>query len=75
MEVMDRLRLVAELTPQQTADWEYVKTTWDKKGADAADVDWARMFAEMIQKILNDLVDGRGNALSEFMHREAQRVS
>ena len=74
MEVMDRLRLIAELTPQQTADWDYFKTMWDKNGADAMEQDWARLFAEMIQKILNDLVDGRGNALSEFMHRETKRV-
>ena len=74
MEVMERLRRVAALSPQQTADWEYFKTTWDKTMATAAEQDWAEMFAQIVQNIGNDLTAGTKNALSEFMHRETQRV-
>ena len=74
MEVMERLRRVAALSPQQTADWEYFKTTWDKTMATATEEDWAEMFAEIVQNIVNELTVGTTNALSEFMHRETQRV-
>ena len=40
MEVMERLRRVATLSPQQTADWEYFKTTWDRTMAAATEEDW-----------------------------------
>ena len=36
--------------------------------------DWAEVFAENLQKIINDLSAGKTNALSELMHRETQRV-
>ena len=74
MEVMERLRRVAALSPQQTADWEYFKTTWDKTMAAAAEEDWAAMFAQIVQKIMDDLAAGTTNALSEFMHRETHRA-
>ena len=74
MEVMERLRRVATLSPQQTADWECFKTTWDKTMAAAAEEDWAAMFAQIVQKIMDDLTAGITNALSEFMHRETQRI-
>ena len=74
MAVMERLRRVAPLTPQQTADWEYFKTTWDKTMSTATNEDWAQIFAHLVQNIINDLTAGRRNALSEFMHKEAQRV-
>ena len=74
MEVVARLRRVAALSPQQTADWEYFKTTWDKPMATATDEDWAQMFAQIAQDIMNELTAGTTNALSAFMHRETQRV-
>ena len=42
--------------------------------AEAHGENWAQLFAELIQKVLNDLADGRRNALSEFMHNETRRV-
>ena len=74
VEVMERLRRVAALSPQQTADWEYFKTTWDKTMATAANEDWGVMFAHIVQNILNELTAGAKSALSDFMHREARRV-
>ena len=41
---------------------------------DACEEDWAQMFAEILQIIMNDLTVGKKNALSVFMHRETQRV-
>ena len=35
---------------------------------------WAELFAQLVQKVLNDLAEGRSNALSEFVHNETRRV-
>ena len=74
LEVLQRVRKAAELSPEQTGQWDYVKTVWDQKMAEAHGENWAQLFAELIQKVLNDLADGRRNALSEFMHNETKRV-
>ena len=42
--------------------------------AENCEEDWAQMFAEMIQGVMNDLANGKTNALSLFMHKETQRV-
>ena len=41
--------------------------------AEAHGEDWAELFAELVQQALNDLGDGRSNALSVFMHNETRR--
>ena len=74
LEVLERIRKVAELTPAQTGGWDCFKSNWDKTMAQAMGQDWAEVFAENMQKIINDLSAGKTNALSEFMHRETQRV-
>ena len=74
LEVLQRLRKAAELSPEQTSQWEYFKTTWDREMAEAHGEDWAELFAEMVQQVLNDLGEGRSNALSVFMHNETKRV-
>ena len=35
---------------------------------------WAELFAQLVQKVVNDLAEGRRNALSVFMHNEIRRV-
>ena len=35
---------------------------------------WAELFAQMMQQVLNDLGEGKSNALSLFMHNETRRV-
>ena len=72
--MLQRLRKAAEVSPEQTSQWEYFKTTWDREMAEAHGEDWAELFAEMVQQVLNDLVEGRSNALSVFMHNETRRV-
>jgi len=46
LEVLQRLRRAAELSPQQTSQWEYFKTNWDREMAEAHGEDWAELFAE-----------------------------
>ena len=74
MEVMNRLRKVADLSPEQTADWEYFKTAYDQAMVDAVGKDWGRMFSQIVQQIIEDVVAGKTNALSEFMYNETLRV-
>ena len=42
--------------------------------AEAHGEDWAELFAEMVQQVVNDLGEGLSNALSVFMHNETKRV-
>ena len=74
LEVLERVRLIAELLPKQRNDWEYFRMNWDKQMADNHGEDWAEMFAEMIQHVLDELSAGHSNAFSAFMHKETQRV-
>ena len=42
--------------------------------ADAQGEDWTELFSHIVQKVINDLVDGKRNALSIFMEQESKRV-
>ena len=72
--VLERIRLIAELSIEQRNDWEYFKTHWDREMAKAQGEKWAEAFAEMMQNVLTLLQNGETNAFSVFMHRETQRV-
>ena len=74
MQVLQALRKAAELTPEQTSQWEFFKTQWDSRMAATHGDEWAQLFAEMVQKVVNDLQEGRKEALSQFMHNETRRV-
>ena len=74
MEVMERLRRVAELTPEQTGAWDFFKTQWDRAMAEVMGEDWAETFAQIMQNIMNDLSNGKTNAFSDFMHKETLRA-
>ena len=74
LEVLQRVRRAAVLAPEQTSQLEYFTTTWDREMAEAQGEDWAELFAQQVQKVLNDLADGQHNALSVFMHNETSRV-
>ena len=73
-EVLQRLRSVAKLSPQQENDWEYFVTSWDREMANAQGEEWGTVFAEIIQNLSNQLEAGNKNALSEFMYNETKRV-
>ena len=74
LEVLERLRKAAELSPEQTSQWDFFKTMWDRQMAEAHGEEWAELFAQLVQQVLNDLGEGRRNALSVFMHNETKRV-
>ena len=74
LQVLQALRKAADLTPLQTSHWEFFKTQWDSKMAATHGEEWAQLFAEMVQKVVNDLQEGRKEALSQFMHNETRRV-
>ena len=73
-EVLNRVRALAELSSEQQNDWRLFATTWDAQMAEAHGADWAGLFAEIVQRLLNDLEGGNRNALSEFMRCESERV-
>ena len=73
-EVLDRVCAVAQLSPQQRNDWDYFRTAWDKAMAEAKGEEWAKLFAEIIQSVIQDLEAGKTNALSKFMYNETRRV-
>ena len=74
MLVLQRVRKATVLAPEQTSQWEYFTTTWDRVMADVHGEDWAELFAQQVQKVLNDLAAGQSNALSVFMNKETRGV-
>ena len=42
--------------------------------AEAKGEEWATLFAEIIQSVIQDLEAGKTNALSKFMYNETRRV-
>ena len=72
--MLESLRRAAELTAQQTSAWDFFKTTWDQEMAEAHGENWAELFAQLVQKVIDHLAEGRRNALSLFMHNETRRV-
>ena len=73
-EVLERLRSIAALSIEQNNDWEYFVTSWDREMAHGQGENWGSVFAEIIQKLRNDLEAGNTNALSDFMYKETKRV-
>ena len=74
LQVLQALRKAAELSPEQTSQWDFFKTQWDTKLAAIHGDGWGQLFAEIVQKVVDDLVGGRRDALSVFMHNETRRV-
>ena len=54
LEVLQRLRRAAELSPEQTSQWEYFKAIWDREMAGSHGEDWAEIFAQMVKQVLDD---------------------
>ena len=72
--VLDQVREVGELSPQQTFRWTFSKTAWDESMAAFHKDKWAGVFAEMMQNILQALLAGQTDALSVFVESEKARV-
>ena len=73
-EVMQRVRNVAELSDEQSNDWEFFARAWDSQLSAASCKEWGKIFAETMQGVLDKLPNGEYTALSDFMERETQRV-
>ena len=73
-EVLNRVRSFADLPLEQRNDWQYFVATWDSNMAEEHGEDWAGLFAEIVQNVINELEAGNRNALSEFMQQESERV-
>ena len=74
LEVMQRVRNAAELSDEQSIDWEFFARSWDGQLANALCKEWGRQFAETMQGLLERLLNGERAALSDFMQKETQRV-
>ena len=71
---MNRVRDIAALSRDQKADWKFFSTAWDENMVEAHGENWAQLFAEILQNVLNDLASGNTAAPSEFMRSETQRI-
>ena len=74
LQVFQSLRNSAELSPEQTSQCDFFKTQWDTKMAAIHGDGWGQLFAEIVQKVVDELVGGRRDALSVFMRNETRRV-
>ena len=54
-------------------DFAWWKDAWDNKVLEEHGAEWARVFAEWVQKVLADFENGVGNAFSLFVHAETRR--
>ena len=71
-EVLDRLaRIKAGLSAGQKNDWPWFKDAWDKDMVKQHGADWAKVFSQWIQGVLDD---ERSNAFSIFVYSETCRV-
>ena len=73
-EVLERIRAIAPLSAEQANDWENFKLSWDKEMSSTHGEDWADLFAEWTNHVLEELAAGNANAFSLFMFHESQRV-
>ena len=73
-DVLERVREVAELSPEQTCQWTYFKLTWDQQMAEIHWGAWGGLSAEIIRKLLGDLLGGKADVLSVFVGGEKKRV-
>ena len=48
-EVLDRVREVAGLSPEQTCHWSFFKRAWDETMAETHGVNWGGLFAQIVQ--------------------------
>ena len=72
--VLDQVREVGELSAEQTFHWVFFKTAWDESMMAFHKEQWAGVFAQVVQNILTDLLEGKTDALSVFVENEKARV-
>ena len=75
LEVMNRIRVISEISAPQRNEWSQFTSEWDSAMKAEHGENWGNVFAEIMQNIVNEVVDGgRIAALSQFMHKESLRV-
>ena len=73
-DVLDRMaRLGTGLSAPQRNDFAWFKDAWDTAMLVDHGAEWPRTFAEWMQRLLNDIPEGAGNAFSMFAHPETRR--
>ena len=72
--VLDRVsRLGAGLSPAQANDFQWFKENWDHVNETHLAAAWPEKFAELIQKVQDDITGGIADAFSKFIHAESAR--
>ena len=74
LDSMDRFLSVARFTPAQEVQWVAFRISWDDIIAGHHQDKWGKLFSEMMMGLLNDIADGKIEALSAFMEDEKSRV-
>ena len=72
--VLDQVLEVGELSARQTEHWSFFKSAWDTAMAAVHKENWATYFAEMVHRVLQELLAGKTDALSVFVENEKTRV-
>ena len=74
-EVLDRVRACSKLSAEQTNDWVWFRTAWDKEMATVHGEHWGKLFAEQMQSLVDDISSStHEHTLSNFMRNETARV-
>ena len=66
-QVLERMRLIGNLTQEQTHQWDFFIHNWDEQRAAADQEQWGVRFLEEMQHILEKMAGGQGNAFSEYV--------
>ena len=73
-EVLDRLaRTGGGLSAAQKNEFGWFKEAWDEKMLQEHAEDWGQTFASWMQRIIDEVDSGVGNAFSAFIHAETER--
>ena len=74
LEVLDRLAHIGQgLSAAQKNDFSWWKDAWDEKMLQEHAENWPKVFAEWVQKVLDDCSADITNAFSIFVHDETRR--
>ena len=74
LEVLDRLVSLGNgLSPAQKNDWSWFQRAWDERMVEEHGDDWPMRFSSWVQKTIDDIDAGDGNALSVFVNSETIR--
>ena len=71
--VLERARLIRNLTVKQEGQWEYFKTSWDAAMCEAQGGKWGKVFAEFMQQIFLQMPT-QMDAFSKFVENETSRA-